>query len=194
MAGCSIPARPLAHAANNAFKTQLNKVYGLYTGGFIAFVLVLGRARADGPAKTLDRLHLPVGHHRPVCRHRHHEPNHGRGRVLRRRPTRARRLQRHGHRRRLDVRGVVHRHGRHAVPHRLSAAWPSSWAGRAATAWWRCCWRPTCASSASSRFPTSWARATTATCRASSASSPPSCAPSPTWWRRSTASASSPRG
>ncbi len=54
---------------------------------------------------------------------------------------------------------------------RLRRAWPSSWAGPAATAWWRCCWRRTCASSASSRFPTSWARATTATCRASSASS-----------------------
>jgi cation/acetate symporter len=36
-------------------------------------------------------------------------------------------------------------------------------------------------------IPTSWARATKATCRASSASWPPSCAPSPTWWRRSTA-------
>ena len=28
-------------------------------------------------------------------------------------------LQRHGHRRRLDERGLVHRDGRHAVPHRL---------------------------------------------------------------------------
>ena len=27
--------------ANRAFKKQLNKVYGWYTGGFIAFVLVL---------------------------------------------------------------------------------------------------------------------------------------------------------
>src|SRR5512134_2585836 len=28
-------------AANRAFKAQLNKVYGWYTGGFIAFILVL---------------------------------------------------------------------------------------------------------------------------------------------------------
>ncbi len=51
----------------------------------------------------------------------------------------------------------------------------------------------TCASSASSRFPTSSARATAATSRASSASSRRSCARSRTWWRRSTASASSRR-
>ena len=28
-------------AANRAFKSQLNKVYGWYTGGFIVFILVL---------------------------------------------------------------------------------------------------------------------------------------------------------
>ena len=37
-------------------------------------------------------------------------------RILRRRPARARLLQRHGHRRRLDVGGLLRRHGRHAVP------------------------------------------------------------------------------
>ncbi len=31
----------------------------------------------------------------------------------------------------------------------------SSWAGPAATCWWRCSWHPTCASSASSRSRTS---------------------------------------
>ena len=31
-----------AAAANQAFKKQLNKVYGWYTGGFIAFVIILG--------------------------------------------------------------------------------------------------------------------------------------------------------
>ena len=36
---------------------------------------------------------------------------------------------------------------------RATAAWPSSWAGPAATCWWRFCWRRTCASSGSSRFP-----------------------------------------
>ena len=28
-------------AANKAFKAQLNKVYGWYTGGFFAFIVVL---------------------------------------------------------------------------------------------------------------------------------------------------------
>ena len=58
-------------------------------------------------------------------------------------------------------------------------------------AWWRSCSRPTCASSASSRFPTSSARATAATSPVSSESVARSCARSRTWWRRSTASASS---
>ena len=106
-------------AANKAFKSQLNKVYTWYTGGFLAFVIVLAVLEQMGLPQQLDRLHLPARHRGAVCRHRHHEPHHRRGRVLRGRPARARGLQRHGHRRRLDERGVVHRHGRHAVPHRL---------------------------------------------------------------------------
>ena len=55
-------------------------------------------------------------------------------------------------------------------PRPPSSAWParctspataasrSSWDGPAATAWWRCSSRPTCASSGSSPFPTSWAK------------------------------------
>ena len=126
-----------------------------------------GDPRADGAAAQLDRLHLPARHGRPLRRHRRHEPDVRRGRVLRRGPARAGAVQRHGDRRRLDERGVVHRHGRHAVPAPASTASRSSWAGPAATAWWRCSWRRTCASSASSRFPTSSARATAATSRAS---------------------------
>ena len=89
--------------------------------------------RADGAAAAVDRLHLPARHDRPVRRHRRHEPDVGRRRVLRRRAARSRAVQRHGDRRRLDERRVVHRHGRHAVPHRASAASRSSWAGPAAT-------------------------------------------------------------
>ena len=51
---------------------------------------------------------------------------------------------------------------------------------------------PTCASLASSPFPTSWESATAAACRASSVWRPPFCVPSPTWSRRFTAWASSP--
>src|SRR5687768_8130978 len=43
MAGLSLnpAATTTGTAANNAFKKQLNKVYAFYTGGFIAFVIVL---------------------------------------------------------------------------------------------------------------------------------------------------------
>ena len=75
--------------------------------------------RADGAFPRLDRLHLPDGHGRPVRRHRRDQPHVRRGRVLRRRAAGARVLQRHGDRRRLDERGVVHRDGWHALSHRL---------------------------------------------------------------------------
>ena len=44
-------------AGNQAFKSQLNKVYGWYTGGFIAFILVLAvleqmGLRATGSASS----------------------------------------------------------------------------------------------------------------------------------------------
>ena len=44
MAGMSFEAggTSTGAAANRAFKAQLNKVYGWYTGGFIAFIIVLG--------------------------------------------------------------------------------------------------------------------------------------------------------
>ena len=75
--------------------------------------------RAARHVAAVDRLLVPVRHHRPVRRHRHHEPHRGSRRVLRRGTPRAGVLQRHGDRRRLDERGLLHRHGRHAVPDRL---------------------------------------------------------------------------
>ena len=42
MAGLSFESTGKSSAADNrAFKSQLNKVYGWYTGGFVAFVVVL---------------------------------------------------------------------------------------------------------------------------------------------------------
>ncbi|TFZ00498.1 cation acetate symporter [Ramlibacter henchirensis] len=41
MATASVTATSTSSAANAAFKKQLNKVYGFYTGGFIAFVIIL---------------------------------------------------------------------------------------------------------------------------------------------------------
>ncbi len=75
--------------------------------------------RADGPVAAVDRLRLPAGDGRPVRRHRRHEPHVRRRRVLRRRPARPGAVQRHGDRRGLDERRVVHRHGRNALPDRL---------------------------------------------------------------------------
>ena len=102
-----------------AFFGQLKKYYGFYTGGFLVFLIALADRRADGHVAQVDRLLVPLRHHRPVRRHRHHEPHRRRGRVLRRGTARAGVLQRHGDRRRLDERGVLHRHGRHALPRRL---------------------------------------------------------------------------
>ena len=72
--------------------------------------------RADGPAAPLDRLRLPAGDGGTLRRHRDHEPHLRRRRVLRRRTARSGAVQRHGDRRGLDERSVVHRDGRHAVP------------------------------------------------------------------------------
>lgn len=49
MAGLLTPSSTATgRAANAAFKKQLNKVYGFYTGGFIAFVIVLAIAEQMG--------------------------------------------------------------------------------------------------------------------------------------------------
>ena len=42
--------------ANEAFKKGLNKVYGWYTGGFIAFVAVLAVAEQMGLSRAAIRL------------------------------------------------------------------------------------------------------------------------------------------
>ena len=148
-----------------------------------------GDPRADGPAAQLDRLHLPVRHRRPLRRHRRHEPDVRRRRVLRRGTARAGAVQRHGDRRRLDERGVVHRHGRHALPHRLRRPRVHHGLdrrllpGRAVPRALPAQVRPV----HDSRLPRRALRRQHPALR--SASSPRSCARSPTWWRRSTASA-----
>ena len=101
------------------FNAQLKKVYTWYTGGFLIFIVALAILEQMGLPRAVDRLPVPARDDRPLRRHRRDEPDVRRGRVLRRRAARAGALQRHGDRRRLDVGGVVHRHGRHAVPARL---------------------------------------------------------------------------
>ena len=52
MAGMFGHAETAGAAANRAFKSQLNKVYGWYTGGFIAFILVLAVLEQMGLPRT----------------------------------------------------------------------------------------------------------------------------------------------
>ena len=98
---------------------QLKKYYSFYTGGFIAFLIALAIAEQMGMSRqwigywflfATIGLYAGIGIMSRTV---------GRRRVLRRGAARAGVLQRHGDRRRLDERGVVHRHGRHAVPRRL---------------------------------------------------------------------------
>jgi hypothetical protein len=161
------------------FTANLKRYYSFYTGGFVAFVIIVGILEQMGvPNKILGYIFLFATI--AVRRHRLHVEDGGRRRVLRRRPARARPVQRHGDRRRLDVGRQLHRHGRHALPVRLRRPRLRAGLDRRLLPGGASCWRPTCASSASSRFRTSSAPASAAICRASSASSSPSPARSPT--------------
>ena len=69
-----------------------------------------------------DRLHVHRLHDRDLRDDRDHLADDRDLRVLRRGTTRAADLQRHGHRRRLDERGLVHQHGGLALRARLRRA------------------------------------------------------------------------
>jgi cation/acetate symporter len=61
-------------AANKAFKAQLNKVYGWYTGGFFSFVWCWRSwSRWVCPRPWIGFIFLLATV--AVCRHRHHEPH-----------------------------------------------------------------------------------------------------------------------
>jgi hypothetical protein len=90
-----------ATQSNKDFFKQLKKYYTFYTGGFIAFVILVGILEQMGvPNKILGYMFLFAT-------------------ILRRGSPRAGALQRHGDRRGLDVGGQLHRHGRYPVPVRL---------------------------------------------------------------------------
>ena len=95
---------------------NLNKVFGLYTVGFLVVTILIGIAEAvfqlPNRYHRLD-LHGSLDGHLPA--HRHRDPHLRRRPVLRGRPRRPRPLQRHGHRVRLDVGGLLHLHGRRAL-------------------------------------------------------------------------------
>ncbi len=106
-------------STNRGFFSKLKKAYTWYTGGFVLFVILLAIAEQMGlPRRWIGYIFLlaTVGLYAGIGII---SPHLGRGRVLRRRPARAGVLQRHGDRRRLDERRVVHRHGGNALPHRV---------------------------------------------------------------------------
>ncbi len=91
----------------------------LYTGGFLGFIILLAILEQVGvPNKILGYLfvfftlavYAVIGVMTRTAQV---------SEILRRRPARAGVLQRHGDGRRLDVGGLVRRHGRHSVPARL---------------------------------------------------------------------------
>ena len=188
------PTNVFTATSQKSFNSQLKKVYTWYTGGFIVFVIVLAIAEQMGlPRNWIGYIFLlaTVGLYAGIG-------------VMSRTSDAA---EYYVAGRRVPAlfngmatgadwmsRSLVHRHGRHALSDRLRRAGVHPRLDRRLRASWRCSWRRTCASSASSRSRTSSARATAATSRASSGSSPRSCARSRMSWRRSTASASSPRG
>ncbi len=172
-------------AANTAFKKQLNKVYAFYTGGFLAFVIVLAILEQFGLKREwigFIFLLATIGLYAGIG--------------IMSRTTDAAEYYVAGRRVPAVYNGMA-----------TGADWMSaaSFIGMAGTlyltgygglafimGWTGGYWRPTCESSGNSPFPTSWESATGATCLASSASLLPSCVHSPTWWRRFMAWASSP--
>ena len=108
--------QPAAHRISSRIS---GRMYGIYTGGFLAFIILLAILEQVGvPNKILGYLfvfftlavYAVIGVH---------DPDGAGFRILRRGSARAGLLQRHGDGRRLDVGGFLRRHGRHAVPARL---------------------------------------------------------------------------
>jgi len=64
-----------AGSSQKAFFAQLKKVYGFYTGGFVAFCIVLAIAEQMGMSQKNNWLCFPVRNRHPLRRYRLHEPN-----------------------------------------------------------------------------------------------------------------------
>ena len=104
----------MARIGSKGFLDNLGKIYAIYTGGFIAFVILPRHCESDvRHVDQDDRLAVHGRDHRPLCHHRHLVA-YGKGLgVLCCRTFGPGVLQRHGNGLGLDVRGLVHRHGRH---------------------------------------------------------------------------------
>ena len=97
------------------FVSNLGRIYGIYTGGFIAFIILMAILSAVGVPNVIIGymfvgftilIYAVIG----IL-----SPHHASRRILCRRPPRARDLQWHGDRRGLDVGRLLRRHGRHAL-------------------------------------------------------------------------------
>ena len=143
---------------------SLDKIFGLYTIGFLGVTVLIGIGERDRPVRDQMigwifmalslAIYVIIG---ILTRTSNPDQYYVAG------PGRALCLQRHGHRLGLDVGRLVHLDGGAASPRSASSASATSWAGRAAT----CCSpsssAPISASSAPTRSPTFWAPATAGT-------------------------------
>ena len=128
-----LPAAPAPHASRRSSSASS------------LFLLLLAWAEHSGLSRFWLGPDLHVLHGDDVRRHRHLRPHHRPRGVLRRRPPHPADVQRHGHRGRLDERGLLHQPGRRPVPaglrrHGGAGRRPGLCAGldRAASAWSRC--------------------------------------------------------
>ena len=127
------------------------RAHSFYTAVSSAFVTIIGLLQnSPGAMNQIPGYRFLRHHHPALRRHRLHVEDGGSRSTTSpvaacRRCSTAWRPARTGCRRRL------HRHGGYPLPVGFITGSPSSWAGPAATAWLRCSWRPTFASSANSR-------------------------------------------
>jgi cation/acetate symporter len=98
------------------YMVRLRRYYVSYTVGFFAFVLMLAVLERYGMPPRWIGYSFSAVDDLPVCDDRRPGSDHQRCRILRCRPTRAGRVQRHGHRRRLDELRLVHGAGGNPVP------------------------------------------------------------------------------
>ena len=101
------------------FTNNLGKIYGIYTGGFLGFVILLAILEQLGlPNRIIGYLFVFL-HTCRLCRYWRSVAHHAGVRILRGRTPGSRRLQRHGDGGGLDVGRIVCRHGRNALCARL---------------------------------------------------------------------------
>ena len=165
------------------FKKALNKVYAWYTGGFIAFVIVLAIAEQMGLSRAMIgyvflaatvMLYAGIG---IMSRTNDAAEYYVAGRrvpaIYNGMATGADWMSAASF---IGMAGTLYLTGYGGL------AFIMGWTGGYCL--WRCFRHRTCASLASSPFRTIWVRAMTATCHDCWASWQRFCAPSPTWWHR----------